>query len=130
MGDLLILTVLAVLVIVMSWIGGRFAKGPRAMLIDNGEFISISSSGAINSRKIPKIPSFSIKKIEYIEKINPLSALVLGVSAHGYFAALGGDVIKVYYVSGVKLDYFVVTDIERKLLDKFKNNGVLIIGER
>ena len=95
--DFLILSLLVTVLVCISWVTGKYSKIQRSRLCKKGDQIDITASGPVNRSKVPNISTHSISKVEYIQSINPVNALVLAFSSYGYFAPLGGNIIKVYF---------------------------------
>lgn len=128
LADILILSSMATLVVCISWVTGKYSKIQRSRLSRKGDQIDISASGAVTQSMVPKISTQAIIKVEFIPSINPVNALVLAFSSFGYFAPLGGNIIKVSFNGNGDVSFFVVTDIDSAVLDELKNRGVRILG--
>lgn len=126
--DFLILSTLVIVLVCVSWVTGRYSKIQRSRLSKKGDQIEITASGPITRSKVPNISTQAITKIEYIQSINPMNALVLAFSSFGYFAPLGGNIIKVYFNGNGDASFFVVTDVDTVILDELKSRGMSIIG--
>ncbi len=119
--DFLILLALSATLIIASWVTGKFSGAVHSTLCASGGRIDITASGPITRSKIPNISVHDIQKIETIQGINPITALSLAFSAVGYFAALGGTVVKVSFKSEHSTGFFVVTEIDPEVTRMLSN---------
>lgn len=126
--DFLILSTLVIVLVCISWVTGKYSKIQRSRLTKKGDQIDITASGPVTRSKIPNIATQAISKVEYIQSINPVNALIVAFSSFGYFAPLGGDIIKVYFNGKDDSNFFVVTDIDSAILDELKTRGMPIVG--
>jgi hypothetical protein len=114
-SDFLILIGLAAAVVLTSWVTGKFSKAVHSTLCNRGGRIDVSASGPISRSKIPNISIHEIQSVETFHDLSPIAALGMAFSSVGYFAPLGGKVVKVTFKTEHSTGYIVVTEIASDL---------------